>query len=85
MKKLKRIVKLTVETERTLIFRSRCDRPAAWCAVCGAEVAIATVDEAARAAGVSELTICRRIEACSLRFTETPDGRVFICLDSLRK
>ncbi len=81
----KRTVKVIVETERTFIFRSRGDRQAAWCAGCGAEVEMATVKEVARAAGVSELTICRRIEACALHFAETADGRVFICIDSLQK
>ena len=51
MKKLKRIVKFTVETERTLIFRSRGNRRVAWCERCGAEVEMATVDEAARGGG----------------------------------
>ncbi len=83
MKKLKRIVKVTVETERTFIFRSRHDRRVAWCEGCGAEVEMATVDEAARASGVSELTICRRVDARSFHSTETPDGRIFICLNSL--
>ncbi len=85
MTKAKRIVKFTAETERTFIFRSRADRLSEWCAECSKAVEMATVEEAARTAGVSELTICRRIEACSLHFTETSDGRVFICLNSLRK
>lgn len=44
-----------------------------------------TMDESARAVGVSERAICRRIEAGSLHFTETADGRVLICLNSLLK
>ncbi len=83
MKMRKRITKFTVETERTLIFRSRSDKQAGWCAGCCAEVEMLTVDGAARAAGVSELVICRRIEARSLHFTKTADGRVLICLNSL--
>ena len=85
MKKLKRKVKFTIETERTFIFSSRGDRRVAWCERCGADVEMATLDEAARAAGVSELTICRRLEACSLHYTERADGRIFICLESLLK
>ena len=83
MKKLKRIVKFTVETERTLIFRSRGNRRVAWCERCGAEVEMATVDEAARAAGVSELTICRGLEADSFHFIEDAAGRLFVCLNTL--
>ncbi len=74
--KLKRIVKFTVETERTLIFRSRGGRQVAWCKRCGAEVERATVDETARAAGVSELTICRRADAGSFRFIVDKLGQV---------
>jgi len=81
--KKKRITKFTVETERTLIFRSRGDKCTGWCARCGAEAEMLTVDEAARAAGLSELAIGRRIEARSLHCTETADGRVLICLNSL--
>ena len=83
MTKAKRIVKLTVETERTLIFRSRSGRRVAWCEKCGAEVEMVTVDEAARAAGVSELTICRRAEAGSFHYIEDAAGRLFICLNTL--
>ncbi len=83
MKMRKRITKFTLETERTLIFRSRRHKQAGWCAGCGAEGEMLTVDEAARAAGVSELVSCRRIEARSLHFTKAADGRVLICLNSL--
>ena len=44
---------------------------------------MATVDEAARAAGVSELTICRRAEAGSFHFIEDAAGRLFVCLNTL--
>jgi len=83
VKNLKRIVKFTVETEQTLIFRSRGGRRVAWCERCGAEVEMATVDEAARAAAVSELTICRRAEAGSFHYIEDAAGRLFICLNTL--
>jgi hypothetical protein len=83
MTKAKRIVKFTVETERTLIFRSLGDRRVAWCEKCGAEVEMATVDEAARAAGVSELTICRRAEAGSFHFIEDAAGCLLVCLNTL--
>ena len=83
MFKLKRIVKFTVETERTLIFRSRGHRRVAWCERCGAEVETATVDEAARAAGVSELTIYHRAEAGSFHFIEDAAGRLLVCLNTL--
>ena len=47
MKTLKRIMKFSVETERTLIFKTRGDKQVARCERCGAEVEMAPVDEAA--------------------------------------
>ena len=85
MKMRKRTTKVTVETERTFIFRSRDDKQSGWCAMCGAEAEMLTLEAAARDASVSQLTICRRIEVRSLHITETADGRVFICLNSLRQ
>ena len=83
MKKMKRTVKFTVEAERTLTFRTRGDRRVARCERCGAEVEMATVDEAAPAAGVSELTIYHRAEAGSFHFIEDAAGRLFVCLNTL--
>ena len=50
---------------------------------CGAEVEMVTVDEAAWAARVSELTICRRAEAGSFHFIGDAAGRLFVCLSTL--
>ncbi|MCM3902464.1 MAG: hypothetical protein ND866_12220 [Pyrinomonadaceae bacterium] len=85
MKMRKRTTKVTVETERTFIFRSRDYKQSGWCAVCGAEAEMLTLEAAARTASVGELAIWRRIEARSLHFSEAADGRVFICLNSLRR
>ena len=83
MKTLKRIMKFSVETERTLIFKTRGDKQVAWCERCGAEVEMAPADEAARAAGESELTICRRNEAGSFHFIKDAAGRLFVRLSRL--
>ena len=42
-----------------------------------------TADEAAGLAGVSSRTIYRRVEAESLHFMETNEGRLLICTNSL--
>ncbi|MDQ3254024.1 MAG: hypothetical protein M3R15_08975 [Acidobacteriota bacterium] len=81
----KRITKFIVETERVLIFRKRSGTRAGWCVACGAKVMMASVEEAARLARTSELVICRRIEADVLHFIEDAEGRVRVCLNSLRK
>ena len=42
-----------------------------------------TADEAAELSGVSPRTIYRRVEAASLHFAETGEGRLLICANSL--
>jgi hypothetical protein len=83
MKKPRRITKFTVETERTYVFRGRGSREIVWCGGCDSEVEMATMGEAAVLAGVSELTVYRRLEAGVLHFSENADGRLLVCLDSL--
>lgn len=84
MDKPKRVRRVTVKTERTLIFRSRGSVQPEWCAECGAEVGMVCVEEAAREAGVGELTIYKLVEEQALHFREDTEGRVLICLNSLR-
>jgi len=85
MKNSKRIRRVTVETERTFIFRSRGDRQATWCTVCGAEAGMASIEVAAREAGFSKLTIYQLVGSGVLHFIEDSDGRVLVCLKSLRE
>jgi hypothetical protein len=56
-----------------------------WCEACGAQDQMVTLDEASSIAGVSELAIRRQIDARVLHSTETPDGQIVICLNSLLK
>ena len=77
----KRRTEITIETERVLIVRRQI-AIRAWCRSCDRQVAMVTVDEAARMAGVSSRTIYRWVEADRLHFTETTDGRLLICADS---
>jgi len=82
--KKKRTIRIEVEKEREVVIRHRESREA-WCAACGAQVQFVTVAEAAHLAGLSELALSRQLAACPLHFDETADGRVLICLDSLRQ
>ena len=81
--KQRRIRRVTVETERTYIFRSRSSLCIHWCAQCGAEVQMAGVDVLARERGVSEMAIHQLMESGQLHFAEDGNGRVLVCLDSL--
>jgi hypothetical protein len=85
MKERKLIRRVTLETERTFILRSRGERRAAWCEACGAEVQMARVEVAAVEIGASELVIYQLVESGALHFTEDGDGRVLVCLKSLRQ
>jgi hypothetical protein len=82
MKKTK-TTEITVETDEWFIIKRR-DRSAHGpCERCGARVQMVTLAEAASIARVSELVICGQIKARFLHSTQTPDGQVLICLNSL--
>jgi hypothetical protein len=85
MKKTKRITKFTVETERTFIFRNFGGQQPGWCVGCGTETQMATVADAARETGLSELAIYQLLDARALHFREDAEGRVLVCLNSLLK
>jgi hypothetical protein len=81
----KRTTKITVETERVFVIRSHIGEVEGWCDGCGERVRMVTSEKAVALAGVSLRSICRRVEAEDLHFTETNDGLLFICLNSLLK
>lgn len=56
----------------------------AWCAACAEKVQMVTPAEAALLGHVSQRTIYRWIEAEKLHFTETPEGLLMICINSLQ-
>jgi hypothetical protein len=85
MKKRRRITKFTLETERVFVFRSRNSCEPGWCVRCGAETQLATVADAARETGLSELLIYQLLDAGALHFREDADGRLLVCLNSLLK
>lgn len=74
--------KITIERERLLVIRRRKEAEV-WCEGCKAPRKMVEAREAAVILGISARTIFRRVEAGQLHFTETPDGAVLICLDSL--
>lgn len=73
---------ITIETERLLVI-SRHGNPILWCGRCAREVVMLTVDEAAMMTRSTSRTIFKLAEAGRLHFTETPEGRLLICSDSL--
>lgn len=83
MRKPVRITKVTIETERTFIFRNSSSQQPSWCVTCDSEAQMTTVPGAAREAGLSELAIYQLLDARELHFREDSDGSVLVCLNSL--
>lgn len=82
--KRKRRTEITVETETIVCLRRRSQAALiAWCPQCAAEVKLVTPEAAALHSGLSLRAIYRRIEADRLHFSETAEGQLFICLNSL--
>lgn len=76
--------KITIETDRELIV-SRRRNYVAWCENCAGFVSMITVDDAAALASESSRSIYRQVENGQLHFAETPEGRLFICPNSLSR
>jgi hypothetical protein len=74
---------ITVEIDRVVLISQRKSNVVSWCDACASLAQMVSVDEAAALAHVSSRAIYRRVEDDRLHFTETPEGRLFICLNSL--
>ena len=79
----KRKTEITVEFEEVFVIRRPRRSIMAWCAECADQVRMVAPDEAATAASVSSRTIYRWVEARRIHFTETPEGFLLICHNSL--
>lgn len=79
----KKRTEITIETERVVVLSRRRQLVKAWCQACGRQVVMVTVDEAARFAYVSARTIYRWVEDEKLHFTETSDGGLLVCYESI--
>jgi hypothetical protein len=76
---------ITVEIDRVVLVSKHRSGLVAWCAACASRVRMVTADEAAGVAQASSRDIFRWVEADQLHFTETPEGQLFICLNSLAR
>jgi len=85
MGKPRLVRRVTVKTERTLVFRSHGSVRYEWCEECGAEVGMMCVDGAARESGMTEMAIYKLVEARVLHFSEDAEGHCLVCLNSLRR
>jgi hypothetical protein len=81
----RKIIEITVETERLLIFHRQFRTVRAWCPGCGCDVHMVSPVEAASLAGVSPSVIRHWVQAGEIHSACTAEGEVFICLKSLRE
>ena len=74
---------ITIEKRQVQFIRGRRINAQGWCDQCGREVQLVTCDAAAELAGVSARAIFREVEAGRIHFTETQNGLLLVCANSL--
>lgn len=81
--KVRRTMKIGLETQRVVSFTKRVHSIEAWCKQCGKQREMIHPEEAAARAGVSLREIYRQVEAHELHFIETHEGWILICPSSV--
>jgi hypothetical protein len=74
---------ITVEQREITVLRRRRRVTQQWCDACAQQVEMLNPEQAAAVVSRSVRTIYRQIEAGQLHFSETPEGLVWVCLNSL--
>jgi hypothetical protein len=80
--KKERRTEITLQTERTISIKSS-RALTALCEQCGREVQMFTPGQAALISGLSSREVYHRVETSEVHFTETVEGLLLVCLDSL--
>ncbi|HSB11683.1 MAG TPA: hypothetical protein VLM38_19495 [Blastocatellia bacterium] len=83
--RLRRRTEISVQTHEVLVMRKPGREALAWCAGCGEQTRMLTLDKAMALTAASSREIHRRLEAGEVHFTETTDGFVLMCMNSLLK
>lgn len=81
--KTTRMLEIAVETDEVFVISNHGGRFAPGCPECNEGNTMVTTELASRLTGISWREISRRVEAGRVHFTESTDGRLFICLNSL--
>lgn len=76
--------KITIETDSLMILRGRTS-PRAWCQQCGAETEVIPLDGVGVISNLQPTEVRAWMESEDLHRSQTPDGGVLICLNSLLK
>jgi hypothetical protein len=82
-KRTKRTTEIIIEKDEAVVVRHVRRQVFAWCAKCAAEVRMCTPYEAAATARITTRTVYRWVEAGRVHYTETADGSLLVCLNSL--
>lgn len=75
--------KITVRTDQVRVIRRRRSCGMKWCEPCAAPAEMLSPEEAAVVSDLSLRAIFRLVEGGELHFTETLDGLLWICFNSL--
>lgn len=85
--KTKKTTLISTETHEELIVRvyraEQLQQVFGWCDHCAPSVPLLTPEEAASLSGLSVRDVYRLVETGAIHFQEAPDGRMFVCLDSI--
>jgi len=73
----------TIEARQLFVIRQPRDWLLSWCPGCTGDATMIAPDVAANLCAVSTLTVYRWVESGAVHFTEIPEGRLFVCLNSL--
>lgn len=74
---------ITVETHEVIVIRHRSRFPKPFCARCGSQALMLTVDEATVLFGYSTRELCRLVEQEQVHFIETSRRMLLVCPESL--
>ena len=81
---MKRRTQITIERQRLLLINARKLSAVGWCSSCDRNVQMVSAETAARQKRVTLRDIFRSAEQGLLHFTETQEGLLLICTDSLK-
>jgi RNA polymerase sigma factor (sigma-70 family) len=74
---------ITIETDRVFVIRQRKRSVQMWCVKCEKSARFVTIEEAVDVVGLGSRTIYSLVEAARIHFTETTEGLLLVCLNSL--
>ncbi|HEY2933421.1 MAG TPA: hypothetical protein VGK99_16905 [Acidobacteriota bacterium] len=79
----KRRIEVVLEAKEVIVIRGSQKRVRSWCSKCAEESDMITPDLAAVLSRTTTRVIYRWIECGNLHFTETQDGPLLVCRNSL--